>query len=115
MCAAEMRRAADAHPATAAEMRRAADAHPATAAEMRRAADAHPAAAEMRRAADAHPAAAAKMRRSASAAATSSRACASAVRYDACKNGCQCDDAESVGLWHATLGRPPRVLSDIPS
>jgi hypothetical protein len=119
--AAEMGRAADAHSTTAAEMRRAADVHSTTtAAEMRCSADVHPTAA-----ADAHPAAtaemasasrnsaAAEMWRSASASAASAGACASDVRHGAYKNGCYCDDTESASIWHATLGRPPRVLSDV--
>jgi hypothetical protein len=124
--AAKMGRAADPHSTTAAKMGRAADAHSTTATEMGRAADAHSTtAAEMRRAADAHPTtatemASASLRNSAatemwrSAAATSTAgACASDVRYGACKNGCYCDDTESAGICHATLGRPPRVLSDV--
>jgi hypothetical protein len=63
------------------------------------------------------------MRRSTSAAvtsasatsATSSKARASDVRYGASKNRRQCDDTENVGIWHVTLGCPPRVLSDIRS
>jgi uncharacterized cupin superfamily protein len=90
----------------AAEMRRSADAHSATAAEVAAASMRNSAATEMRRSTSAAVT---------SASATSSRACASDVRYGACKNSRQCDNAENVGIWHATLGRPPRVLSDIRS